>query len=137
MTGYFAGVSSGIRLHVHRGNHIDVMVCFDRQLWGYVGEFLFLEKFCKKGYYADWLDSESYYYYSSRAKLWIMECFEPFLEWSNEELATAKWLALYSDENVAYTITRLQNSEIPTVNMTLRKLVQVRQAQSDQVYKRL
>lgn len=128
MTGYFGGISSLIRFHVYRGNHIDVVVCFNSQILSYIGEFLFLEKFCKKSYYADWFDPGNYHYHPSRADLWINECFEPFFEWSNENLATAKWLALYSDENVDYTITRLQDSESPTVNMTLTKLLQVRQS---------
>lgn len=128
ITGYFGGISSPIRFHVYRGNHIDVVVCFNSKISGYIGEFLLLEKLGKNGYCADWFDPDNYHYHPSRADLWINECFEPFLEWSNENLATAKWLALYSDEDVDYTITRLQDSESPTVNMTLTKLLQVRQS---------
>jgi hypothetical protein len=38
---------------------------------------------------------ESRSVFPNRAVLWIDHLFEPFLEWVDESLAKAKWLALY------------------------------------------
>lgn len=123
ISGHFVGISKAISFHIYRGNHIDVVVNLDGHLWGYLGEFLFLEKYCNKGYTAYWPDLDSNTYYSSRAELWIKECFEPFLEWCNAVLATSRWLALYSDKNDGYTKAMLQNSESPIINMVLQNLL--------------
>lgn len=127
VTGYFGGINHKIRFHVYNGNQIDVVVCYKGKVQGYIAEFLLLGKYGNNGYYTDWLDTNSCYY-SSRSELRIKACFEPFLEWANEFLAMAKWLAIYAGENETYTLTRLQSSEALSSNMTLVKLLKVRQA---------
>jgi hypothetical protein len=47
------------------------------------------------GYVCDLCPSEPRPVFPNRPALWTDHLFEPFLEWVNESLAKAKWLALY------------------------------------------
>ncbi len=50
--------------------------------------------------------------FADRPALWADHLFEPFLEWVNDNLAKAKWLALYGDPDYATWARLLPNDDI-------------------------
>ena len=53
------------------------------------------------GYVCDLCPPGSRPVFPNRPSLWTAELFEPFLQWVNEGLAKAKWLALYGSPDFA------------------------------------
>jgi hypothetical protein len=65
------------------------------------------------GYVCDLGPPESRSVFPNRPALWTDHLFEPFLEWVNETLAKAKWLALYGSPDYA-TWARLLPDDMPS-----------------------
>jgi hypothetical protein len=63
-----------------------------------IGDFDVAEERSDKGWMCRYDEPEDRQYWQTREQLWIEHCFEPFLKWCNNELATARWLELYIGE---------------------------------------
>jgi len=88
LPGNFAGV-------FNRMSGITLAVNFRGECWDLIGDFHTVEEHNGRGFFCRLCLPEYRMYYPSREALWTQHCFESFLQWCNETLAPAKWLALY------------------------------------------
>ena len=64
------------------------------------------------GVFCDLCLPEARRVFADRPALWVDHLFEPFLEWVNDNLAKAKWLALHGDPDFATWARLLPNDDL-------------------------
>jgi hypothetical protein len=108
----FAGINSAIS-GVLTTWEISVFVMRQGECWDYLLDLNAETKLVPGGYVCDLCPPESRPVFSNRPALWTDHLFEPLLEWVNESLAKAKWLALYGSPDYA-TWARLLPNDMPS-----------------------
>jgi hypothetical protein len=107
----FDGVNGAIRGAL-TAYEIEVMATFRREPWGLLLNLDAEPKRCAAGYVCAACNEEKRRTFASREALWADHLFEPLLEWVNETLGVAKWLALFGDPHFA-TWARFLASDDP------------------------
>jgi len=92
----FIGITNAIRVLFYPATGIMVNVFWKGIDWDFIEDFDVAVVKSKAGYGCALC--EELQVYPTRNALWIKHGFEPFLDWSNSELATAKWLELYESK---------------------------------------
>ena len=74
------------------------MICADYkgEMWDIIAEFDVWQSRNKKGYYCSGCEGEDRKYYKDKSELWIDHCFEPLIEWTNDEFTKNKWLCFFA-----------------------------------------
>lgn len=91
----FPGLAGNLAGYFNRKSGIILVVNFQDECWDLLGDFDTVEERSGLGYFCRLCLPEYRQYYHSREALWMEHCFENFLQWCNETLAPANWLALY------------------------------------------
>lgn len=74
---------------------LDVSVNWQGECWDLLGSFESNPSTVTGGYHCLLCSPEDRQTFINRDALWTAEVFEPFLEWVNQTLAPANWIALY------------------------------------------
>jgi hypothetical protein len=79
-------------------NQHQSMICADYkgEIWDIIAEFDVWQSKNKKGYYCSGCEEEDRKYYKNKSELWIDHCFEPLIEWTNNEFTNNKWLCFFA-----------------------------------------
>jgi hypothetical protein len=96
----FAGINSAIS-GVLSTYEVSVFVMHRGACWDFLLDVDAEPKRVPGGYVCDLCPPESRPVFRDRLALWTDHLFEPFLEWVNESLVKAKWLALYGGSDYA------------------------------------
>lgn len=80
---------------------INVTVMLEEECWDFLLSLDAEPKRVQGGYVCDLCPRDSRPIFPDRPSLWGAELFEPFLEWVNDNLAKAKWLALHGNPGYA------------------------------------
>ena len=91
----FIGIPGPITCSLNRYSGISVAVMYQGECWDMIGDFDVAEERTDKGWMCRLDLPEKRQCWQTRELLWTEHCFEPFLEWCNETLAQARWLAFY------------------------------------------
>lgn len=108
----FAGINSAIS-GILSTYEISVFVMRPGDCWDFLLDLDAEPKRVPGGYVCDLCPPESRSVFPNRPALWTDHLFEPFLEWVNESLAKAKWLALHGGPDYA-TWARLLPDDPPS-----------------------
>ena len=112
----FPGLFQGLGGIFNRWLGIDVFVEWNGDCWDLIADFNVVEQRTSKGYSCLLCPPEDRKLHSTREQLWVEHAFEPFLDWSNETLAPARWLALHGEPEHATWVELLRNEHEGTPN---------------------
>lgn len=108
----FVGINSAIS-GVLTTWEIEVFASHEDECWDFLLDVDAEPKRVPGGYVCDLCPPESRPVFPNRPALWTTELFEPFLEWVNDSLAKAKWLALYGNPDYATWARLLGDDDAP------------------------
>lgn len=107
----FPGLAGNLAGYFSRRSGITVSVNFRGECWDLLGDFDTVEVRSAQGYFCRLCLPEYRAYYPSREAFWTEHCFETFLQWCNETLAPANWLALYDYDGITEACLLRDKSE--------------------------
>lgn len=107
----FAGITPEIVCLV-RNTGVGVWVLYRGDCWDGLAHFDVAERRAPSGhYYCELCEPEKREMFSSREALWEEHCFEPLLEWTNEEFHVSRWLCLLGGIKDGYTAAILKQKD--------------------------
>lgn len=116
----FLGIIPEISGNISQWGDFGISVMFQGIFWDIVAEFDVSPYRTRQGEYCCSLCVDAYengyaeekpIYYSSRKKLWIQHCYEPFLKWANDNLNSSHCLCLQEIEGGGITWAKIKTLE--------------------------
>jgi hypothetical protein len=98
----FQGLSPRLVCSINRTG-ATIWVMHDKEVWDILAEFgTYTGRTVWGDYYCDGCPPENRDFFSSKQTLWENHCFEPLLDWINDNLIVSRWVTLFQIEGCTW-----------------------------------